>query len=402
MRNNPWPIILVLLTVAGALVWLHFSPIAEPGAEGPRFQPGIFRLPKDERKMVQSAEVVFTSEPFTPEKGEWLVCPPEQWRVIVVRAVSHQPIASSVALALAEEFTRRGSIVILSTPEAPPFPMPADMSITVDVVHPGSMGVLEPPPSTRDLFPFAIEVVWRSATGDWKNQGGDPSGNLAEDASSRPGQRPWGTELLDYRIQARDGTHPSWSAWFAALGRHVAQDIIRRGTNGSPIPLVDAVTGRWSADLLPMADWNSILHLPPQCDGLEWHCPFQEELVRGWTGFFKAAGKDAHDRTVLLRRLTNGQWQQGADDLHWSRTQEGVTTHVRMRRRDDGYAIIHWQDRTDGAKIIHRWLQDLDGTDLRAARIARRQLSRYQRADIIPADLRRQIAASLGPKASAE
>lgn len=399
MRNSLLPVILVLLTLGGALLWLRASPIAEPGAEGPRFESGIFRLPKDERKLVPSADLEFSCTTPASIAAPAGMCPLEQWRVIVVHAVGRHPITAAIALALAEELTRRGSVVILATSEAPPFPMPADMSIFVEARN------APLPQTTTASHPVAVVCDWQPAYQARGDSRMDAFRDLPRELldSQKNAVKPWGSQRLDYQVQARPGTVPRWAGWFAALGRNIAQDLIRRGSGGQALALTDPATGRWSAALLPKADWGSTLHLPPQCEGLEWHSSFQEEFVRGWVGCYRnPAASDHADLTSLERRLASGRWQRQGEARRWSREHDGVTTYFRVDADTNGQVVSCWQERPDANALVKRWLRDLVSPDAAQSALARRQLTRHQHVGLIAEDLRHEIARALGAKTSPE
>lgn len=340
-------------------------------------------------------------EPAQEQGGEQQSCSLEDWRVIVVRVRSNHPVESSVALAFAEELTKRGSIVILSRPDASPFPMPSDMCISISAMDEKNGRMLPvPPESTSAPYKFRIGIDWRPASRVRKHDGNNPMyRNMPKRETERQGlpSKPWGYCISTYSFSVRQAHAPHWSEWFAGIGRHVALDQIKRGTGGQDVMLVDCNTGQWKSDILPKSDWGSSIQMPPQCDGLAWHCLFQDEFVRGWVGTLSDMDPDK-----LRKRLQSGVWQVVEPNVHWTRIQEGIPTSLWVEHPRNSDAISCWQERPDGLAVIQGWIRDLGSNEQRAREVARRQLTRYWDASFIPAGVRKEIVSKLGLKVPAE
>lgn len=357
MNNSSTPLFFALATITAAVLWLYVSPVAEPGSEGPRLAPGILRLPKDERRLIPSAPITATNERIaTPTSAAISTVFPESWTTVIVGASDSNPMTACVVLGLAEELTRRGTVAIIVTTDAPIHPLGADLSLHV------STDLSAIPPDPRSDWRGVIHANWYDLRLPNEHPGAAYHGVSSSES---------GVISLAHHSTATDAS-AHWSERYAAVGRSIATGILTE--LHAPLSPVKRLVSR---------DWGSALKLPPQCQGLHWHGAFQDDFVRGWVGHLSE--KNYSD---LEHRLTNGHWTATPHAPPqwqlWQRDQEYFSFH-------DGQ-VACWQEATDVPALIETWLTDAQSSNADRAHNAQQHLRRYAQLAALPATLRARIA----------
>ncbi|MBA3686914.1 MAG: hypothetical protein H0W72_16975, partial [Planctomycetes bacterium] len=133
MRNSLLPIAMTLLVALVAVLLIRPGDIL--GAKGPEIFSGIFRLPKDAKRMVPSLALQAENR-ITAELGVGLAAgiEPDSWRTVVVAAADATEVTRAVVLALAERLTERGCMVIIDVDGKQPLPIGCDRMLRVSRV----------------------------------------------------------------------------------------------------------------------------------------------------------------------------------------------------------------------------------------------------------------------------
>lgn len=353
MRRNSFLPLLMTAVVAFA-AYLLIPAGDGMGADGPELFSGILRLPKDQAKMVPSANLtvdhqVTVTVPATRVPG----LEPDAWRVVTIANDDAGPLTRAVTLALAEELTRRGAVAVIDAQGQAPLPMPADRVLRVATLA-------ADPPGER---PRALNATVRVRQEPILLPAGHPAAGL---------QGASGVPTMEFIIAHRsepDRSPPRWATWYAGVGRAIA------GAALQPLGVADGLPAEWDrprvvppapvesrrfarpaflwllavvpvflvlrwlawrrlptdhpararrrswlrpvllavglaavavmsaqpqrrppppSPTAPDGPWTRHLPIPPQLEVLRWRGAYEDDLVRGWTG--RIVGTTTFDR----------------------------------------------------------------------------------------------------------
>ncbi len=369
MRNSFLPLALLLLTI-GASLWLIRGGPAQ-GSGGPAVFPGIFKLPARDKHRTPSAPLEATNraEGAMPADAA-------SWRVILVSGRDDQPLTNAVLLALGEELTHRGCIAIMDPRArdlpAEPLPLGADGVLRV-ATRAGDLPVAEPGPveftATIDATPVRVPADHPAAR--W----------FPDLPTSTPS-----TFTLTH--SSRPAASTGWPAWYAAIGRAVADAALTALGTPADGAADTAVRVQRTAWILPGQQTADSpfgrIPAPPQGDVVEELMAFQHPFVRGWIGRLSPVPVATRDggtrpaRDELVRRLERGTWVVAGDSL-WTKDDiatDGTVVHRNLTIR--GSQVIEWQERPSPTTLWQAWQK---------ANLIE-QLDRHRTTAGIPADLR--------------
>ncbi len=387
MRNSLLPIGLLVLTI-GASLWLIRGGAAR-GAGGPAVFPGIFELPSKAKLMTPSADLEATNTltGVAPVGAA-------TWRVLLLSGVENAPLTNTVLLALGEELTKRGYVVIMDpashTVTSEPLPLGADGHLRIHT----TASVLPPQGPGAIIFTTTIDAVPVRVPAD------HPAARWFPDL---PAAVP--TTLTIAHQSTPRQTSP-WPEWYAALGRSVSGELLR--ALALPATITDtAEIVRATAWVEPgQAESASIygrIPSPPQDDVVEHLVAFQHPFVRGWIGHLTPVPVTTHEdgqrpaRAELIRRLERGGWTAGpatAERLTFSkddRASDGSTIHRSLTIT--GEDLVEWQERPKPVRLWEAWTDAAKAGSTTAAA----QLRRHRNTAGLPAELRAQVPAASAP-----
>ncbi len=389
MRNSALPIVSAALLVAVLLIRMASLPTAAPGSAGPELVSGIFRLAKQARLRLASAPLEAANEVTVVDAPGAAAGAPASFRVVVVAAEDHEPLTAALVMALAERLTENGSAVLIDTLSERPLQLPADRALCVATRH------AELPGAPGGACVAELVVVDRLLA----FPAGSPS------AAAQPAQDGPLTArfTLAHRSRTPAAAVPSWGAWYAAVGRGMAEAILARIAPAGLPPLL-AQGGAPRGDLEPRPEWPSPLPAPPFIEPLRWFGALQQDLVRGWIGEIAGLQSiDEHGERLasivrLERTLTHARVAKEAawtldghsnDSLRmWNRDPDCLLA----TRRADGWDVVLWQQRPGIVALYRRWVDEAAAGS--AAAIAR--LARYRDCAAIPAEERARAPTSAG------
>jgi len=388
MRNSALPIVSAALLVAFMLIRSASLPTAAPGSAGPELVSGIFRLTKQTRLRLASAALEASNEVKVQAAPSAAAAAAASFRVVVVAAEDHEPLTAALVLALAERLTENGSAVLIDTLSERPLQLPGDRALGVATRH------AELPAAPGGACVAELAVVDRLLA--------FPAGSPAAAAQPALSGPTTARFTISHRSQAAGGPPPGWGAWYAAIGRGMAEALLARIAPAGVPPLLGS-DGMPRPDLEPRADWPSPLPAPPFIEPLRWFGALQQDFVRGWIG--EIAGLESIDEhgehLASIARLERAlAAARVVKEAAWT-LDEHSTAALRMWNRDpdvllatrraDGWDVVLWQSRTGIVALYRRWCDEAAA----GSASARARLERYRDCAAIPADERAR--APLGP-----
>ena len=416
-RNSFLPLIMTALVALAA--YLLIPKGDGIGVGGPEVFSGILRLPKKQEKMVPSAPLtVEQTVTVTVPASRVLGIEPDAWRVVTISNEDTLPSTRAVTLALAEELTKRGVVVVVDAMGQSPLPMPGDRVLRIATLAAEDIGT----------HPQAFTATIRVRQEPIVLPAGHPAVGLQGAA---------GVPVIEFTIAHRsipEAASPRWSQWYAGVGRAIAGDALTQLGVATDVPaewdrprvvvavrdtrrferpawlwLLAAVplllvARRWAwrrlpedhptrrrrfawlrpvllsggliagavvfarplrpapvaSSTTPDSAWSKHLPIPPQLEVLRWRGACEDDLVRGWTG--RVVGKTTLDRagrtipaiTPVLKLLSKYEAKPGKEDAESDRWQE---------RSDPGSAVRTFTRHKDGAEELFSIAEDASGWD---------------------------------------
>jgi hypothetical protein len=387
MRNSLLPLGLLVLTI-GASLWLIRGGAAR-GAGGPAVFPGILELPSKTKLMTPSAELEATNT-LTGEAPAGAAA----WRVLLLSGTENEPLTNTVLLALGEDLTKRGFVVIMDPAShlvtSEPLPLGADGNLRIhtvaSVLPQGGPGALT---FTTTVQAIPVRVPADHPVARWF-----------------PDLPPAVPTTLSITHQSTPRQATPWPEWYAALGRSVSSQILKALT--LPATVTD------TAEVIHATAWvepgqtesTSIfgrIPSPPQDDVVEHLVAFQQPFVRGWIGHLTPVPVTTHEggqrsaRAELIRRLERGGWTPGPTEgerLTYSKedhASDGTTIHRSLTIT--GEEIVEWQERPKPMRLWDAWTDAAKAGDAAAAT----QLYRHRHTAGIPQEQRLLVPAAGKP-----
>ena len=387
MRNSLLPIGLLVLTI-GASLWLIRGGAAR-GAGGPAVFPGIFELPSKAKLMTPSADLEATNTLAGAAPVGTAT-----WRVLLLSGAENEPLTNTVLLALGEELTKRGCVVIMDpashTVTSEPLPLGADGHLRIHT----AASVLPQEGPGAITFTTTIDAM--------------PVRVPADHPAAR-----WFPELPVSVPTTFTITHQStprqaspWPQWYAAIGRSVSGELLRA------LALPASITD--SAEVIRATAWvepgqvesTSIygrIPSPPQDDVVDQLVAFQHPFVRGWIGRLNPVpvsnrqGEQRSARAELIRRLERGGWTAGpavGERLTYSkddRASDGSIIHRSLTIT--GEQLVEWQERPKPVRLWEAWTDAAKAGNAAAAV----QLRRHRTTAGLPEELRALVPAGSAP-----
>ena len=383
MRNTLMPLVMVMVVAVAGMYAMRSQ--SHPGINGPDIHPGIFRLPKKDKFHVDSAPLTITNEVVVD--GQPPANRGESWRVTLVRALDTHAVTRSTVLALGERLTGHGCVTIIAPDDSPSFPMGVSRVLTVATTKAETPATLGGPARVTVSITSALARL--------------PDGHLAAGLLPDPAG-PVRCALSITQQSTADSAPSGWPNWWAALGRSLADETLKRlAADGLP-PVTDPTTRTWIAELTPLADWGSALPQPPTTDRLRWEFAFQEHLVRGWVGLMPGLttstknGGEEPTLDQLTRRMQSGGWQEAgaAGARVYSRTHEGRSEWFSISEAVGavGWRVAWWQERPAMGDLFTSWSESATKGDRGAARL----LYAHREAPVLPEALRAAARSALG------
>jgi hypothetical protein len=381
MRNSALPIISAALLVAFLLIRMESLPTAAPGCAGPELVSGIFRLTKQARLRLASAALAAGNEVTVAAPPSPAAASAASFRVVVVSAEDHEPLTAALVLGLAERLTENGSAVLIDTLSERPLQLPADRVLSVATRH------AELPAAPGGACAAELTVVDRLLA--------FPAGSPAAAAQPALSGPITARFALSHHSTGAGGPPPAWGAWYAGIGRGMAEAVLARIAPGG-VPPLHGPEGAPRGDLEARPEWPSPLPSPPFIEPLRWFGALQQDLVRGWIG--EIAGLDSIDEhgehlasiERLERALTKARvvkeaaWtldeHSSSERRMWNRDPDCLLA----TRRADGWDVLLWQQRPGIVALYRSWVDEAAA----GSPGARARLALYRDCAAIPLDER--------------
>ncbi len=384
MRANSLIPIFAILLVCACAWWLVRAQGEDPGVRGPAINPGIYAPAKRAKHRIEPARVLQPSftlvRPPVPARPSTQADPP--WRVVLIEAADRDLSTRVAVLGLAEEFHLRGSIAVIATTDAKPFPLGVDRVVRVRTLKEDAAPRL---PGERFTCTVRLESIVP------RLPGGHPDADVQQTTGHVDA-----VDLTGEFLGVAPGTR--WPQWWAGVGQAFAREAVLQfaptGLAGCKTPV-----SAWENDLGRLRD-------PVGADPLRWTAAFQDDLVRGWIG--RIDGRTTTTRNgslepavaALERRLADAKtWEPLPPTGPWRtwrrraepETGSGPPWTVSLRETATGWEVNQWQLRPHPAALIQAWIAAARTGDA----IARATLDRVKDIPRIPDDLRQGIAAAL-------
>ncbi len=404
MRNSILPLAVVIAICLGFILSTRGGALRGQG--GPSIDPGIYRAVTNGIYQVESMALTDVPRDFAPAVPEPIGFMPT--RRVVVSGDDRAPLTRAIMRSLAEIITARGGTVILD----PLGDAGQDMLPPVDAAWCMRIASVSGEVPTAPQGP--LDYRFRAHLWTVRPPAGHPACDRVEDGLDRDA-------VLTMRLACHGVGKGGWPEWFAGVGRTCASALLARAAEG-PVAVPEA----------PMADWGTMLPMPPRLDILRWSAPFQQDFVRGWIGRIDGLYTTAEsgtqepslDRFAAL--LGHGGWkpdpQMQAPGFAAWRKAEG-DGHLTIHSDAGGHDILVWWEREQPAALFAAWMDALgDGIEPAVERAARSRdvpppgaptlppdavrarcraaLGRYLHCPIIPADMRAKAAALLAAKST--
>jgi hypothetical protein len=387
MRNSALPIVSAALLVAVLLIRMESLPTAPPGSAGPELVSGIFRLTKQKRLRLASAPLEASNGIAVGGAPAAAAGEAQSFRVVVVAAEDHEPLTAALVMALAERLTENGSAVLIDTLSERPLQLPADRALCVATRTAGL------PAAPGGVCEAELVVVDRLLA--------FPAGSPAAGAQGASGAATTTRLAITHHSRSPDGPAPAWGAWYAAIGRGMAEAVLARLAPGGLPPLLGS-DGAPRADLAQRAAWPTPLPAPPFIEPLRWFGALQDDFVRGWIG--EIAGLESIDEhgehlasIARLERALSGArvvkeaaWTLDEHSSPTSRMWNREADCLLATRRADGWDVALWQQRPGIVALYRSWIDEAAA----GSASARARLARYRDCAAIPADERARAPAA--------
>lgn len=381
MRNSIVPLLAMLIVAVGATFLIHSSqPV---GLGGPEINPGIFRLPKGDKGLVESLATLRADNAVAVEAGKdaRVAAEPERWQIITIAADDAEPLTRATVLAMAEAFTHRNAIALILPQREAPLPLGCDRLIRVATRE------AKVPERIGGTCTAAIAVEVQAP----RFSSGHPAAGLQGAISSRP---------MRLRIDHKSGddaglSDATWSRWYATVGRGIADAAINSMCGDAKI-----------GEVVERAQWDSTLPIPPSHDVVRWLAAMQDELVRGWFGEIRGTttidkvGKEISAFEPLEELLKKGAWEEtsmpGSELRSWKKEHPGATSWFGCQKSANGWDLTLWQERKEPSGVFDDWLDQAKDGNVRSRENVRRHLLSAS----IPIGQRREAIDVLGKNPS--